>query len=375
MIRPDSIAAAILRNRLFGRDRPRMLTYAVTFTCNARCVFCDSWRKTSAGDLELPEIERIFRDLPRLDIVRLTGGEPFVRPDFPEIVRLAAVHLDPGVLHITTNGFLTGKIVRFAESRDRSRRLDLLVSIDGLAGVHDRVRGREKAFERAIATVEALAPRQEELRLRLAVNQTVADREGAADYRRLRDRLRPLGVRNQLVMAYAASATYSVDDETVVAPRTTGDFEAFGRIPVPETQALLDEAARDLAGAPRSVRIAKRYYLDGIRNRLVHGRGKPNPPCVALSSHIRMLPNGDVPTCQFNTLRAGSLRREGHRQLLKSDAARKQRKWVQACPGCWAECEVLPSALFTGAIARPPRRSPRDANVKIGTLSETLTAP
>jgi MoaA/NifB/PqqE/SkfB family radical SAM enzyme len=373
MTRLLSVATAILRNRTGRRDRPRMLTYVVTFTCNARCVFCDSWRKPSKDDLTLEEIDRIFTDLPRMDVVRLTGGEPFVRPDFPEIVRLATKRLRPAVLHVTTNGFLTDRIVRFAERRDRRRPLHLLVSIDGLADVHDRVRGRAKAFDRAIATIEALAPRRRELRLRLAVNQTVADREGAWDYGRLRERLRPLGVRNQLVMAYAASATYSTASETVVAPQPDGGFEAFGRIPPGEIVALLDAAIDDLRDLPLPVRIAKRYYLEGIRNRLLGGRAEPNPACVALASHLRMLPDGDVPTCQFNTMRAGNLRRQSFRELWEGAAARRQRDWVGACPGCWAECEVLPSALFTGDLLLPRRRSKRASREAVRTPATSET--
>jgi MoaA/NifB/PqqE/SkfB family radical SAM enzyme len=375
MTRLLSVLAGILANRTGRRDRPRMLTYAVTFTCNARCVFCDSWKKPSRDALTLAEIERIFTDLPRMDVVRLTGGEPFVRPDLPDIVRLAERKLRPAVLHVTTNGFLTDRIVKFAERRDHRRPLHLLVSIDGLKEVHDRTRGSDAAFDRAIATLEALAPRRKELGLRIAVNQTVADREGAEHYRRLREYLRPLGVKNQLVLAYARSATYSTDRETVVAPESEGDFEAFGRIPAGELSALLDEAMEDTRDLPFAARIAKRYYLRGIRNRLLGGRGTPNPSCVALASHLRILPNGDVPTCQFNSVTVGNLRRQTFDAVWPSAAAREQRAWVKACPGCWAECEVVPSGLFTGDLLTPRLRPGwRQGGEKIDHLPETLSA-
>ena len=68
--------------------QPRFLTYTVTFSCNARCIMCDSWRKPSPNDLSLQEIENIFHQLPQMDAVRLTGGEPFVRRDMLEIAHL-----------------------------------------------------------------------------------------------------------------------------------------------------------------------------------------------------------------------------------------------------------------------------------------------
>ena len=137
----------------------------------------------------------------------------------------------------------------------------------------------------------------------------MVDAEGARQYRLLRDRLRPLGVRNQVVVAYQASATYSLRREIDVAPREPGSFATFGEL----DRDCLIHAVRSRSRTtwrsyPLPERVAKRYYLDGIRGRLLDGQHQPNPPCVALGAHLRLFPNGDVPTCQFNTHRVGNLR-------------------------------------------------------------------
>ncbi len=111
--RAPAIARTIRRVSRGDACLPRMLTYTVTFRCNARCVMCDSWRKPALDELTLEEIERIFAQLPQMDAVRLTGGEPFVRTDLAEIAAAATTMLDPLVLHVTTNGFLTDRIVDF----------------------------------------------------------------------------------------------------------------------------------------------------------------------------------------------------------------------------------------------------------------------
>ena len=355
MRRPLTYLRAVWRNRRRSTDLPRFLTYIVTFTCNARCVMCDSWRKPSPDDLTLGEIEGIFDQLPTLDGVRLSGGEPFVRRDLLEIAHLAQEKLRPLFLHVTTNGFLTDRIVRFCEERRRDVPLQLLISVDGLADKHNRVRGHDKAWDYATRTLEALAPRRKELRLQLAVNQTIVDAEGAEHYRKLRDYLRPLGVRNNFVMAYDASATYHLEAETEVAPTEIGQFATFGEFSNEQLADLFDEVERDLAHYPFHERLAKRYYLRGIRSRLLHGENghaQPNPMCVTLSSHLRLLPDGRVPTCQFNTRPAGDLRRQSFEELWRSETIERQRSWVRACPGCWAECEVLPNAVYTGDLAR-----------------------
>jgi MoaA/NifB/PqqE/SkfB family radical SAM enzyme len=348
-------AASVARTRAGRRDKPRLLTYIVTFRCNARCVMCDSWRKDGEGEMTLEQIQRIYLQLPRMHAVRLTGGEPFVRKDFAEIAALTQRLLQPAFLHVTSNGFLTERIVTFCERRDRGTPLQLLISIDGVGEKHDQVRGRNGAWEQSMATIRALAPRQQELGLRLAVNQTIVDAESARHYAKLRDILRPLGVRNQVVVAYAASATYSLERETTVSPPAPGSFSTFGDFDPAELDALFAEIERDVDDYPLPERAAKRYYLRGIRGRLLEHEASPNPPCVALNAHLRLFPNGDVPTCQFNTRRVGNLTNQAFEQVWRGETAERQRKWVRACPGCWAECEVLPNAIYSGDLLRMVR--------------------
>ena len=87
----------------------RTMTYlrlSVTDRCNFRCTYCSPASWGGKKDLLTPaEFERIVSVFARMGIrrVRLTGGEPLIRPDILEVSRrIAAV---PGVewLAITTN--------------------------------------------------------------------------------------------------------------------------------------------------------------------------------------------------------------------------------------------------------------------------------
>jgi MoaA/NifB/PqqE/SkfB family radical SAM enzyme len=342
----------IARNRLGLVNLPRFLTYIVTFKCNARCVMCDCWKKPSPDELTLEEIEHVFRQLPRMDGVRLSGGEPFVRQDLAGIAELATRMLRPRFLHVTTNGFLTSRVVEFCEKRSWSVPLHLLISLDGTEEKHNEVRGRETAWETTLATVQALAPRQGELRLKLSVNQTIVDREGVSENRKLREFLRPLGIHVNAVVAYDASATYAVEQEKVVAPTSAAHFSTFGEFGPDDAEKLSAELEAGLGDMTWPERLAKKYYLAGIRNRLLDRVGDPNPKCVALNSHMRLFPNGDVPVCQFNSRRVGNLRKETFAQVWHGVRITPHREWVKRCPGCWAECEVLPNAFYSGDVVR-----------------------
>jgi MoaA/NifB/PqqE/SkfB family radical SAM enzyme len=345
-------ARDVWKNRRRVTPLPRFLTYTVTYGCNARCVMCDSWKMSDEGQLSVEQVAGILPQLPRMDAVRLTGGEPFVRRDLGEIARLVDDSLRPMALHITTNGMLTDRIVAFCESRRKSTPLHVMVSLDGVEEKHNQIRGSSLAWSKALATLQALAPRAKELGLRLSVNQTIVDPEGIDHYRRLREVLRPLGVRNNVVMAYEASATYNLQKEIELAPVAYGQFDAFGRFDPADIRRLLRETEKDLRQLPWWERLAKRYYLRGIGNRLLAGKSVPCPPCVALQSHLRIYPNGDVPTCQFNSRTVGNLAQQPFGEVWNGEKAQSQRAWVRQCPGCWAECEVMPNAVYTADLLR-----------------------
>jgi cyclic pyranopterin phosphate synthase len=98
----------------FGR-RHTSLRISVTDRCNIRCFYCMPAEgvvfRPRAELLTFEEIERFARALVPLgvDKLRLTGGEPLVRADLPELVRMLAAI--PGVrdLALTTNGMLLDK--------------------------------------------------------------------------------------------------------------------------------------------------------------------------------------------------------------------------------------------------------------------------
>ena len=85
------------------------LRVSVTDRCNFRCQYCMPsdglpWLEREAI-LRFEEIERIVALLASMGVrdVRLTGGEPLVRRDFPRLVAMLAPHVND--LSLTTNGY------------------------------------------------------------------------------------------------------------------------------------------------------------------------------------------------------------------------------------------------------------------------------
>jgi MoaA/NifB/PqqE/SkfB family radical SAM enzyme len=308
-------------------------------------------KRPNGHDLSTEEIKSIYAQLPVMDYVRFTGGEPTLRQDFIELSHLAEQYLKPIVIHMTTNASLPEHVVQFAVERPVHVPLDLMISIDGVDEKHCASRHHHRAFERCMETVRELAPRQRELKLNIRINQTIADSDGIEHYRKLHDLLKTFQVRHQIVMAYSASATYAVERDKSYAPTREELFTPVGEFQASELEQFFQEVRQDvqkeLSGPEKWI---QQYYLDGIRSRMLRNEPSPNPSCVALSSHLRVFPNGDVPTCQFNSHVVGNLRLQRFEEVWRSAERKAQHAWVQRCTGCWAGCEVQPSAAYTGDL-------------------------
>ncbi len=345
--------SSVAHNRMGAVPRPRWCTYLVTYRCNARCGMCDSWRLKPGRELSVADVASLFAKIGRLDVVRLSGGEPFLREDFTELAAAVLDASDPLVLHVTTNGSFPERVEAFARALS-SPRLRVMVSLDGLADEHDRNRGQDVTFERALDTVVRL----KQIGVAVSVNHTVISEQSLADAAPLRARLGGLGVDVHTVLAYADSAMYGIKlrGKKAEAMLSSRRYPLHPALAGADVVGFVDEELRALPEiADIGTRLAKRYYLEGLRARLAGDDAPPGPRCVALRSHVRLLPDGGVPVCQFNTERVGNLAEQSWEELWHGTPARDARQWVDACRGCWAECEVLPSAIYTGDLLRAVR--------------------
>ena len=163
--------AVYLRYRLIEplRSRPplpRAMHYLSTHRCNARCVMCGIWKEGSGAgeDLSPDELSRILSDrlFTRMEYVGMSGGEPFLRDDLPELVAAFPARCSRlKRFSLTTNGLLHRRaeavLPVLAEGcREAGVLFDVCVSVHGAGEELDRIYGVERAFARIERTVEAL---------------------------------------------------------------------------------------------------------------------------------------------------------------------------------------------------------------------------
>jgi GTP 3',8-cyclase len=140
----------------FGRVHTD-LRVSVTDRCNLRCTYCmplEAVFKPREDLLTFEEISRVARVAAALGVrtIRLTGGEPLLRRDLPELVRqVAAV---PGIeeVALTTNGLLLAEL---AAPLARAGLARLNVSLDALDPAVFEAIARRSGLERVLAGLAA----------------------------------------------------------------------------------------------------------------------------------------------------------------------------------------------------------------------------
>jgi MoaA/NifB/PqqE/SkfB family radical SAM enzyme len=143
---------------------------------------CTVWEREDPQTVPLERLRQLLADpaiRESLEVVNFTGGEPFLRSDLPELAAaFAAACPRLRELGIPTNASMpsriAGEVERLAAALPSRVRLVLIVSVDGAATTHDRVRGVPGLHERVLATLRLLSGiRERQPRLSLGLNMTV----------------------------------------------------------------------------------------------------------------------------------------------------------------------------------------------------------
>ena len=138
---------------------PMSLTVSVTFKCNSQCKTCKIYQR-QAEHMSVAEYEKIFSSLvhsPRW--ITISGGEPFLREDLPEICATIYSQCRPAVINIPTNGLLHWRIPSAVEKITAScpgAKIIINLSMDGVGNEHDEIRGVSGNYEKTIKTYRAL---------------------------------------------------------------------------------------------------------------------------------------------------------------------------------------------------------------------------
>lgn len=141
----------------------RELETVILFTtgkCNAKCAMCfyaDEMAK-KAEDLSFNEIKKISESAGEIKRMLLSGGEPTMREELPEIIEMFYKNNHITDLNIPTNGMKTERIIEWITRWRKScpdLNVTVSVSFDGFGETHDKQRG-VVSFYKAAETLKKL---------------------------------------------------------------------------------------------------------------------------------------------------------------------------------------------------------------------------
>jgi len=131
------------------------LVVELTYRCNERCVHCYLPEETRLKELSLGQIDSLLGEFASLGgfMILLTGGEPFIREDFIEILSLVKKY----GLVTSINSNLTLLNDRILEAIASIHPRSVGVSIyAGRADLHDAITTNKGSFEKSVNAIRRL---------------------------------------------------------------------------------------------------------------------------------------------------------------------------------------------------------------------------
>ena len=293
---------------------------AVTYRCNCQCVMCNIWRTSETANVR----PGAYWQLPKsLRYINITGGEPFLRNDLPEVVRRVADACPRASIVISTNGLPANNIWEMIPKiMDVVPDIGVAVSIDGIREVHDRVRGVKGAYGKARHSVNLLK-RLGVKRVRIAFTATPLN---VTHMRKVYEVSRGLGVEFTCAVAHCSAHYFQTAE---------GDFAISPGELCKEIEGIVRAELR--SWSPK--RWGRAFFAAGLL-RFAEGHGRMLT-CTAGVDTIFVAPNGDVYPCNVFSGKMGNITERSFDELWRSNEAAEVRKRLAGCGhGCWMVCSA-----------------------------------
>ena len=298
------------------------LVIEVVDTCNARCVMCNIWKNEDEHRVSDIAVDQLP---PTLTNVNISGGEPFLRSDLPQMIARIRGRCPNVRIIISSNGFLPDRIEStMREILKIDPGVGVAISIDGRDGLHDAIRQVPNGFKKCMETVRRLkALGVKSLRLAFtATDGNVSDL--AAVYRLAKE----VGAEFTCAVAHNSNIYFkTVQNGGVDAEKLRQQLNIVG--------------GEDLKGWNLK-RWVRAFFYQGLLDR---ARGLARRiPCTAAGLSAFLSATGDLHPCNMLETRLGDLGRRTFDDIWNSPEAEEARRFAPTCPvNCWMVCTARES--------------------------------
>ncbi|HEV8524320.1 MAG TPA: radical SAM protein [Terriglobales bacterium] len=338
---------------------PPFLILFINSICNLTCEHCFYWRNLNRrDDLTVEEIFSLARELGRIEILNLSGGEPFLRQEFAEICRFFIANNGVEQIYVPTNGYFTDRTVKALSSIFEEKSLKLFVcelSIDGMPEYHNKFRGNDKSFQKLIETYDTLAEMQKrEPRLRIHAIST-ATSENMGEIKRLTTYLYdrcPAMDHHNLALIRGDRKNPSLQGPDLLAYKDLAEYSH--RLWAPREESRYGSTVEPMLHWAK-VRTAEEH--------------RQVIPCRAGVLTAVVYANGDVSVCETHPPLA-NLRQKSFREIWYSQEAQQLRRCIRN-KECWCTNEIF---MWSSINYQPVQLARALVGAKVWQKSEPLPA-
>ncbi len=336
-----SVVSSIGANQLGLEATPKMAHLMLSWKCNLKCLMCSVWKKERFKQARTSDFLRLIDNLPNLDVVKISGGEPFLRTDCAEIVAHLQKRHNPYCITIISNGTMTAPMVEFAQRCGRPG-LHLRLSLEGRGSVHDKLRGCPGCFDKTMATLKALLPIMRQRRFTIGINYNV-NSETIKDLPWILDLCR----REKLNFIPGFWVTPFLEPGRPEDSRALIDnMEDFRR--------RLENIYRQNEGFSFLEAFLLKRTVLGLYDQAIQSCGDKRFACRANRNILYVMPDGSLVTCGIRQEVLGNLMFQSFADIWQSEKMCQARKIVDSCSGCCQYSLKIMSKLYNGEIFALP---------------------
>ena len=294
-------------------QQPTDASIILTYRCPMRCVMCNIWKNPTRKEEEIKAAD--LKTLPQLKFINLTGGEPFIREDLPDIVEECYRHTRRIV--ISTSGWFEDKVIALAR---RFPSIGIRISIEGLSQKNDELRGHQGGFDRGLRTLLTL----QQMGLKdIGFGCTVSN-NNSADMLSLYQLSRSMGLEFATAAFHNSYYFHKDDNQITNREEVCGNFERLINMQLKERH-------------PKS--WFRAWFNMGLINYIEGGRRML--PCEAGSANFFIDPWGEVYPCngleeKYWKQSMGNIHEADFMTIWQSPEAQEVRSKVHCCAkNCW----------------------------------------
>lgn len=142
--------------------KPSVINMMANDICNSKCMMCNIWEQKLDFEITPKQLKTVLQDqlFDKVTNVGITGGEPTMREDLPELYGAACQAL-PSLkrMSVITNAIKEKDVIRrITESAAMCQKYNvgfgMMVSLDGKGEVHDKQRGRDGNYKTALNVIQ-----------------------------------------------------------------------------------------------------------------------------------------------------------------------------------------------------------------------------